>query len=122
MLSLCRQTDGRTTVKQYAPDLSIQGHKKEVQKTHGGYISEIANRWKVKQSLNIVTVNRMKHFCRPKGIKLLSTDGKTDRQTPQNLVTLGFMAWCREISKVSLIYVKVKLVTPGLGPNLTPEL
>ena len=27
MLSLCRQTDGRTTVRQYAPDLSIQGHK-----------------------------------------------------------------------------------------------
>ena len=25
--SLCRQTDGRTTVKQYAPDLSIRGHK-----------------------------------------------------------------------------------------------
>ena len=31
-LSLCRQTDRRATVKQYAPDLSIQGHKKiEVQ-------------------------------------------------------------------------------------------
>ena len=32
MLSLCRQTDGwtgrRTKVKQYAPDLSIRGHKK----------------------------------------------------------------------------------------------
>ena len=32
MLSLCRQTDGqttdrRTTVKQYAPDLSMRGHK-----------------------------------------------------------------------------------------------
>ena len=31
MLSLCRQTDRRmdrrATVKQYAPDLSIQGHK-----------------------------------------------------------------------------------------------
>ena len=25
MLSLCRQTDGRTTVKHYAPDLSIRG-------------------------------------------------------------------------------------------------
>ena len=23
-----RQTDGRTTVKQYAPDLSMRGHKK----------------------------------------------------------------------------------------------
>ena len=32
MLSLCRQTDGQmdgqTMVKQYAPDLSILGHKK----------------------------------------------------------------------------------------------
>ena len=27
MLSLCRQTDGQTTVKQYAPDLSMPGHK-----------------------------------------------------------------------------------------------
>ena len=26
-LSLCRQTDRRTTVTQYAPDLSILGHK-----------------------------------------------------------------------------------------------
>ena len=28
MLSLCRQTDRWTTVKQYAPDLSIRGHNK----------------------------------------------------------------------------------------------
>ena len=27
ILGLCRQTEGRTTVKQCAPDLSIRGHK-----------------------------------------------------------------------------------------------
>ena len=27
MLSLCRQTDRQTTVKQYVPDLSMRGHK-----------------------------------------------------------------------------------------------
>ena len=27
------QTDGRTTVKQYAPDLSIRGHKKKLDLT-----------------------------------------------------------------------------------------
>ena len=37
MLSLCRQMDGRTMVKQYAPDLLIRGHKK--QEDHDGPIS-----------------------------------------------------------------------------------
>ena len=31
-VSLCRQTDGWTTVKQYAPDLLIRGHKKRKKK------------------------------------------------------------------------------------------
>ena len=38
----------------------------------------------------------------------------------QDLVTLGFIARYREISEVFPLEVKVKLLTPGMGPNLTP--
>ena len=38
----------------------------------------------------------------------------------QNLVTVGFMARYRAISTVFPLQTHVKLVTPGVGPNLTP--
>ena len=40
----------------------------------------------------------------------------------QNLVSLGLMARYMEISKVFPIKTQVKLVTHGVGPNLSPGL